>query len=217
MRDSSQDELPTHPSASQRSLCCWSHCWIAPAAEAQIPKTVKSPYAAPSDQALLVFSRPRRRQASETAYRIVTQAGRCIAVLYNGRQMAAPMWPGKHMLMVITGTAPPTIQLVQAQPQRRQDIRRQPALAGEHEEPGGDRGRQAQRPATRGVSGGSPRARPCQAEPAAMHRMGVVEALENRAEGGAGQAEVGRGRRRAPRCAYRTPQRRVDGAEVREP
>ena len=88
--------------------------WIAPAAEAQIPKTVKSPYAAPADQALLVFSRPRRRQASETAYRIVTQAGRCIAVLYNGRQTASPMWPGKHMLMVITGTAPPTIQLMQA-------------------------------------------------------------------------------------------------------
>lgn len=83
-------------------------------AGAQIPKTVETPYAAPSDQALLVFSRPRRRQASETTYRIVNQAGRCIAVLNNGWQMAAPMWPGKHMLMVITGTAPPTIQLLQA-------------------------------------------------------------------------------------------------------
>ena len=82
-------------------------------AGAQIPKTVETPYAAPSDQALLVFSRPRRRQASETTYRIVNQAGRCIAVLNNGWQMAAPMWPGKHMLMVITGTAPPTIQLMQ--------------------------------------------------------------------------------------------------------
>jgi len=87
---------------------------VTPATEAQIPKTVAAPYAAPTDQALLVFSRPRRRQASETAYRIVTQAGRCIAVLYNGWQGAAPMWPGKHMLMVVTGTAPPTIQLVQA-------------------------------------------------------------------------------------------------------
>lgn len=86
---------------------------IAPASRAQIPKTVKSPYAAPSDQALVVFTRPRRRQASETTYRIVTQAGRCIAVLYNDWQTAAPMWPGKHMVMVITGTAPPTIQLVQ--------------------------------------------------------------------------------------------------------
>ena len=85
---------------------------ITATAEAQIPKTVESPYAAPSDQALLVFSRPRRRQASETAYRVVTQAGRCIAVLYNSWQMAAPIWPGKHMVMVITGTAPPTIQLV---------------------------------------------------------------------------------------------------------
>ena len=84
------------------------------AAEAQIPKAVKTPYAAPSDQALVVFSRPRRRQASETTYRIVSQAGRCIAVLNDGWQMGAPMWPGKHMLMVITGTAPPTIQLLQA-------------------------------------------------------------------------------------------------------
>jgi hypothetical protein len=74
---------------------------------------VESPYAAPSDQALVVFSRPRRRQASETTFRIVSQAGRCLAVLNDGWQMAAPMWPGKHMVMVITGTAPPTIQLVQ--------------------------------------------------------------------------------------------------------
>ena len=80
---------------------------------AQIPKTVESPYAAPSDQALVVFSRPRRRQASETTFRIVSQAGRCLAVLNDGWQMAVPMWPGKHMVMVITGTAPPTIQLVQ--------------------------------------------------------------------------------------------------------
>lgn len=84
-----------------------------PVAEAQIPKTEKSPYVAPSDQALVVFSRPRRRQASETAYRIVTQAGRCIAVVHNGWQIAAPMWPGRHMVMVVTGTAPPTIQLLQ--------------------------------------------------------------------------------------------------------
>jgi hypothetical protein len=87
---------------------------VGPPAEAQIPKTVKAPYAAPSDQALLVFSRPRRRQASETTFQIVDRAGRCIAVLNNGWQMAAPMWPGKHVLMVITGTAPPTIQLMQA-------------------------------------------------------------------------------------------------------
>jgi len=85
----------------------------APAADAQIPKTVESPYTPPSDQALVVFSRPRRRQPSELVYRIVSQAGRCVAVLANGWQMAAPMWPGKHMLMIITGTAPPTIQLVQ--------------------------------------------------------------------------------------------------------
>lgn len=85
----------------------------APPAGAQIPITVESPYAPPSDQALVVFSRPRRRQPSELVYRIVSQAGRCMAVLYNGWQMAAPMWPGKHMLMVVTGTAPPTVQLVQ--------------------------------------------------------------------------------------------------------
>ena len=83
------------------------------ASEAQIPKTVEAPYAAPPDQALLVFARPRRRQASEVTMHIVNQAGRCIAVLDNGSQMAAPMWPGKHMLMVITGTAPPTVQLME--------------------------------------------------------------------------------------------------------
>jgi hypothetical protein len=87
---------------------------MSPSADGQIPKAVEAPYVAPSGKALLVFSRPRRRQASETTYQIVDQAGRCIAVLNNGWQMAAPMWPGKHMLMVITGTAPPTIQLMQA-------------------------------------------------------------------------------------------------------
>jgi hypothetical protein len=84
-----------------------------PTVEAQIPKTVEAPYAAPSDQALLVFSRPRRRQASETTFRIVSQAGRCLAVLEDGWQMSARVWPGKHMLMVMTGSAPPTIQLMQ--------------------------------------------------------------------------------------------------------
>jgi len=82
-------------------------------AEAQIPKAVDSPYEAPSDQALVVFSRPRRRQASEVTYRIVSQAGRCLAVLDNGWQMGATMWPGRHMVMVVTGTAPPTIQLLE--------------------------------------------------------------------------------------------------------
>lgn len=90
-------------------------CFVLSAhAEAQIEKTIKEPYAAPSDQALLVFSRPRRRQASETGFRIVNPAGRCIAVVENGWQVAAPLWPGKHMLLVITGTAPPTVQLMQA-------------------------------------------------------------------------------------------------------
>lgn len=83
-------------------------------AEAQIPKTVEAPYAAPSDQALLVFSRPRRRQASEVTIRVVNKGGRCIALLENDWQMAAPLWPGKHMMMLITGTAPPTVQLIEA-------------------------------------------------------------------------------------------------------
>ncbi|TNF64380.1 MAG: hypothetical protein EP303_01220 [Deltaproteobacteria bacterium] len=125
-------------------------------AGAQIPKTVETPYAAPSDQALLVFSRPRRRQASETTYRIVNQAGRCIAVLNNGWQMAAPMWPGKHMLMVITGTAPPTA----GQAKRWEDLCRQPTLARQRQEPGRDRGGQAERAAPRSVSTRGPRARP---------------------------------------------------------
>jgi hypothetical protein len=80
---------------------------------AQIPKA-REPYAAPSDQALLVFSRPRRRQASDVTLRIVNPAGRCLAELENGWQMAAPLWPGTHVLMVITGETPPTVQLMEA-------------------------------------------------------------------------------------------------------
>ena len=82
-------------------------------AAAQIPRTVEHPYVAPSDQALLVFSRPRRRQASEVEVRVVNQGGRCLALLKNDWHMAAPIWPGKHMLMLVTGTAPPTVQLMQ--------------------------------------------------------------------------------------------------------
>lgn len=82
--------------------------------EAQVPKTVAAPYAAPSGQALLVFTRPRHRQASENTFRVVDQAGRCLALLDDGWQTATPMWPGKHMLMVISGTAPPVVQLLQA-------------------------------------------------------------------------------------------------------
>lgn len=82
-------------------------------AGAQIPKTVEAPYEAPSDQALVVFSRGRRRQASEVEVRVVNRGGRCIAMLKNDWHMAAPLWPGKQMLMVITGTAPPTVQLME--------------------------------------------------------------------------------------------------------
>ena len=81
-------------------------------ASAQIPKAME-PYVAPSGQALLVFSRLRRRQASDVTLRIVNPAGRCLAELDNGWQMAAPLWPGTHMLMVITGEAPPTVQLME--------------------------------------------------------------------------------------------------------
>jgi hypothetical protein len=97
-------------------ICALLIFCIAPSVRstAQIGKTVEEPYAAPSDQALLVFRRPRHRQASETEFRVVNQAGRCIALLENGWQVAAPMWPGKHMLLVVTGTAPPTVQLLEA-------------------------------------------------------------------------------------------------------
>jgi len=97
-------------------LCALLIVCIAPGirSAAQIQKTVDDPHAAPSDRALLVLDRPRHRQASETEFRIVNQAGRCIALLENGWQVAAPMWPGKHMLLVVTGTAPPTVQLVEA-------------------------------------------------------------------------------------------------------
>ena len=81
---------------------------------ADVPKTIEEPYVAPKDQALLVISRPRHRQASETEFRIVDQGGRCLGLLKNGWQVATPMWPGKHMLMIVTGTTPPTVQLMQA-------------------------------------------------------------------------------------------------------
>jgi hypothetical protein len=98
--------------ASLLALVALSAC---AAAEAQIPKAEvsESKYEAPSDQALVVFNRPRRRQPSEVTYRVVSQAGRCLAVLNNGWQMSATLWPGRHMLMVVTGTAPPTIQLME--------------------------------------------------------------------------------------------------------
>jgi hypothetical protein len=81
-------------------------------AGAQIPQ-VADPYVAPPDQALVVFSRARRRQASNVTIRVVNPAGRCVAELDNGWQMAAPLWPGSHMLMLITGEAPPTVQLME--------------------------------------------------------------------------------------------------------
>jgi hypothetical protein len=98
------------------TICALLIVCIAPGSHstAQIKKTVDEPHAAPPDRALLVFDRPRRRQASETAFRVVNQAGGCIALLENGWQVAAPMWPGKHMLLVVTGTAPPSVQLVEA-------------------------------------------------------------------------------------------------------
>lgn len=81
-------------------------------AGAQIPKT-QDPYVAPSDQALVVFSRARRRQNSDVTLRIVNPAGRCLAELDNGWQMAAPLWPGKHVLMIVTGETPPAVQLME--------------------------------------------------------------------------------------------------------
>ena len=83
-------------------------------AQAQLPKTNRAPYAAPADQALVVFARPRHRQAETTPFRIVDRAGKCIAYLENGWHVATPLWPGKHMLMVVTGTLQPTVQLFEA-------------------------------------------------------------------------------------------------------
>ena len=99
-----------------RIICALLIVCIAPSSRgsAQIQKTVDEPHAAPPDRALLVFDRPRHRQASETTFRVVNEAGGCIASLENGWQVAAPMWPGKHMLLVVTGTAPPSVQLLQA-------------------------------------------------------------------------------------------------------
>lgn len=84
------------------------------ASEAQVPQTEPRPYAAPSGKSLLVFSRPRKRQAEETEIRIIDQAGRCLGLLKNGWQIAAAVYPGTQMLMVVTGTVQPTVQLVRA-------------------------------------------------------------------------------------------------------
>lgn len=81
---------------------------------AQVPKTDPLPYAAPPGKALLVFHRPRKRQASETEFRIVDQAGRCLGILKNGWLVAAAVYPGSQMIMVLTGTAQTTVQLLQA-------------------------------------------------------------------------------------------------------
>lgn len=87
--------------------------WLGPRAQAQIPKTLDPSYVAPADQALLIFDRPRHHQASETGIRVVTPAGKCIAVLENDWQMAAAIWPGKQMLMLVTGMSPPVVQLME--------------------------------------------------------------------------------------------------------
>lgn len=91
-------------------IACLVPC---PAASAQAPTAVEDPYVAPHDRALLVLARPRQRQSSETELRVVNQAGGCLGLLRNGWQVAVPMWPGRHMLMVVTGTAPPTVQLLE--------------------------------------------------------------------------------------------------------
>jgi len=81
---------------------------------AQVQQTEPRPYAAPRGKALLVFNRPRKRQASETNFRVVDQAGRCLGILRNGWQIAAAVYPGTQMLLVVTGTAQPAVQLVRA-------------------------------------------------------------------------------------------------------
>ncbi len=98
---------------SAQAVLLWALLTTGSASEAQSPRLVDARYVAPADQALVVFLRPRRRQASQATIRIVNQAGACIALLENAWQMAAPIWPGKQMLMVVTGTAPPTVQLME--------------------------------------------------------------------------------------------------------
>lgn len=112
-------EVPHTMGQSVSGIPLWSVMAIALLAApvrgvAEVPKTADTPYAAPPGQALLVFVRPRNRQASETDFRIVDQGGKCIGLLENGWQVTASMWPGKHMLMVVTGAAPPTVQLLRA-------------------------------------------------------------------------------------------------------
>ena len=87
---------------------------VSPPTRAQVPKTDPRPYAAPAAKSLLVFNRPRKRQAEETDVRIVDQAGRCLGMLKNGWQVSAAVYPGTQMLLVVTGTAPPAVQLIRA-------------------------------------------------------------------------------------------------------
>ena len=91
-------------------------CWALPSglSEAQVQKTDTHPYAAPPGKSLLVFNRPRKRQAEETEIRVIDQTGRCLGMLKNGWQIAGAVYPGTQMLLVVTGTAQPTVQLLRA-------------------------------------------------------------------------------------------------------
>jgi hypothetical protein len=81
---------------------------------AQVQKTEPRPYAAPAGKSLVVFKRIRRRQAEETEIRIIDQGGRCLGFLKNDWQVAAAVYPGTQMFLIVTGTAQATVQLVRA-------------------------------------------------------------------------------------------------------
>ncbi len=94
-------------------LAVWTTGFAPTLSRAQIPTvSTKSPYVAAEGKALLVFVRPRKRLAEEVLHSVVDEQGRCIAVLGNGWTVVAPVRPGARKLLVVTGVAQPTVQLL---------------------------------------------------------------------------------------------------------
>jgi hypothetical protein len=151
MRDSSQDELPTHPSAS-RDRSAASRALDRPGgrgSDSEDREVSLRGSGGPSASGVLTPPSPAserdglsHRHASRPVHRGALQRAADGLPDVAGEAHA----DGDH------GHGAPHDSADAGQPQRGQDIRRQSALAGEHEEPGGDRGRPAQRPATRGIS-----------------------------------------------------------------
>ncbi len=84
-------------------------------AVAEIPTTVRDPYLAPEDKALLVFARNPKWEMPAVIYTVVDEGGRCLGVLGDAWTVAAPLNPGKQTLEVLTGTAQMGMQLLRVE------------------------------------------------------------------------------------------------------